>query len=192
MHSAAYPSASGAAPTVAQPLNAQLSTPVTQPSPAIVAAGGGEQVLTITVAPESLGPVTVRAHMTPEGMRIELFSSQEQGREALRGIVADLRRDLAGLGVSTGTSQVSVSDQEAPASQPSTHLGQHSRAADQQLLDAQQQSRQQFGEHARDGASAEADTPQAGPAAAADAEQGEPPLPDIRTHYIPGSLDLLA
>ncbi|GAA1136067.1 hypothetical protein GCM10009672_01250 [Nesterenkonia lutea] len=74
----------------------------------------GEKVLTVNIAPENLGPVTVRANITGDAMRIELFTPQDAGREALRGMLTDLRRDLAGLGLGSG--QVSLGEGEAPSS----------------------------------------------------------------------------
>ncbi|GGM51799.1 hypothetical protein [Microbacterium saperdae] len=56
----------------------------------------GSHQLTMTVTPDTLGPVTVRAHVSAGGdVRVELLGATEAGREALRTIVTDLRRDLA-------------------------------------------------------------------------------------------------
>ncbi|WP_147105573.1 flagellar hook-length control protein FliK [Nesterenkonia populi] len=184
-------SAGASSQPVPQPLNAQLSTPVSQAASQLVSTGAGERTMTIRVAPESLGPVTVRAHMTSEGLRIELFAPHEQGREALRGIVADLRRDLAGMGVSTGASQVSISDQEAPAPSGSSQQGQQQRSADQQLMDAQAQDREQLSRRPGD------DAPAAPEEALAEPEPEAAPLPlepdpsGPRAQHIPGSLDLM-
>lgn len=58
----------------------------------------GSHQLTMTVNPDSLGPVTVRAHISAGGeVRVELLGSTDAGREALRTIVTDLRRDLAAV-----------------------------------------------------------------------------------------------
>jgi flagellar hook-length control protein FliK len=59
----------------------------------------GEHTLTINVAPDNLGPVTVRAHVTGEGLRVELFAPTDMARDALRAILPDLRRDLSGQGM---------------------------------------------------------------------------------------------
>ncbi|GAA1917109.1 hypothetical protein GCM10009775_06940 [Microbacterium aoyamense] len=62
----------------------------------IVQRPAGTHQLTLTVAPESLGPVTVRAHIGQGGeVKVELIGATELGRDALRTIVAELRRDLA-------------------------------------------------------------------------------------------------
>lgn len=58
--------------------------------------------MTLSVTPENLGPVTVRAHIGTEGVRVELFAPNDAGREALRAILQDLRRDLAAAGLGTG------------------------------------------------------------------------------------------
>jgi flagellar hook-length control protein FliK len=58
-------------------------------------AGDGNHVLTISVTPETLGPVTVRAHVSGDHVRIELVAPTDHARDALRSILTDLRRDLA-------------------------------------------------------------------------------------------------
>lgn len=55
--------------------------------------------MTLRVTPENLGPVTVRAHIGAEGVRVELFAPSDAGREALRAILQDLKRDLASAGL---------------------------------------------------------------------------------------------
>lgn len=135
-------------------LNAQLAGPIARSAAAAAFIGGqGQQVLTINVAPENLGPVTVRASLGAEGLRIELFAPHESGREALRAMLTELRRDLAGLGAGTGA--VTVSDADAPAGDQQ-RSDQH--RSDQQRPDQRtdQQSRpdqqrgQQLGAESRD------------------------------------------
>lgn len=79
----------------ATPLSAQIMPSIV----AITSAGSGEHVVTVTVSPENLGPVTVRAHITAEGARFELSSPTEAGREALRALLPELRRDASGTGI---------------------------------------------------------------------------------------------
>jgi flagellar hook-length control protein FliK len=99
----AAPSAAASAPAapaqtpVPQDFAAQLTRPIAN----LRTAGAGEHVVTVSVTPENLGPVTVRAHIGADGMRIELIAPSDAGREALKGILGDLRRDLAALGVNT-------------------------------------------------------------------------------------------
>ncbi len=62
--------------------------------------------MTVHVVPESLGPVTVSAHLGAAGMRIELHATTDLGRDGLRLILNDLRRDLAAQGM---TSALNVS-----------------------------------------------------------------------------------
>lgn len=58
----------------------------------------GSHQLTMTVTPDTLGPVTVRAHISAGGeVRVELLGATDAGRDALRTIVTDLRRDLAAV-----------------------------------------------------------------------------------------------
>jgi flagellar hook-length control protein FliK len=103
-------SAAAAAPGNAAPdLPAQLSRPLFT----LASAGRGEHVMTVHVTPEALGPVTVRAHVGAEGVRVELFAPTDGGRDALRSILPDLRRDLSGAGLS-GSLDLSSQNQPSP------------------------------------------------------------------------------
>lgn len=93
-------------PAVPQPLAAQLHRPLF----ALATSGAGEQVLTVRVAPEDIGPVTVRAHITGENVRLELFAPTDAGRDALRSILTELRRDLVASGLG-GNLDLSARDQ---------------------------------------------------------------------------------
>lgn len=84
-----------AAPTPL-PLQAQLVKPLFT----LAAAGNGEHVMTMKVTPEELGTVTVRAVIGPDGIRMELFAG-EAGREAVKAIMPELRRELAASGMNT-------------------------------------------------------------------------------------------
>ncbi|TFD68328.1 flagellar hook-length control protein FliK [Cryobacterium gelidum] len=84
------------APAATVPLTTQIMKPLFS----LTSAAPGEHVLTISVTPDNLGPVTVRAHVSGEGIRVELFAPTDLAREALRVILPDLRRDLAGSGLS--------------------------------------------------------------------------------------------
>lgn len=72
-----------------------------QVSPVIVSIAqrpAGTHQLTMTVNPDSLGPVTLRAHIGAGGeVQVELFGGTDAGRDALRMIATDLRRDLASV-----------------------------------------------------------------------------------------------
>ena len=67
--------------------------------------------MTLKVSPEDLGPLTVRAQIDGAGVRIELFAPGEAGREAVRGILPELRKELhnAGFGAS-----LDLSDHSGP------------------------------------------------------------------------------
>lgn len=80
-------------PAAAPQLHTQLAKPVFS----LLAAGDGEHVMTLKVTPESLGTVTVRAVIGADGVRLELFAA-DAGREAVRAVLPDLRRELAGSG----------------------------------------------------------------------------------------------
>ena len=59
----------------------------------------GTHVLHVHVDPEDLGPVRVTAHIGAEGVRIELLGVTDAARDALRGALSELRRDLAATGL---------------------------------------------------------------------------------------------
>ena len=103
-------------PDPAPSLGTQLARPVFT----LAAAGRGEHVMTVHVTPDALGPVTVRAHVGGEGVRVELFAPTDAGRDALRVILPDLRRDLTGAGLS-GT--LDLSSQNQPSAQQDTPGG---------------------------------------------------------------------
>ena len=88
-----------------------LSTQIARPLFSLANAAHGEHVMTISVTPDNLGPVTVRAHVGPEGVRVELFAPNDAGRDALRSIMSDLKRDLAGSGMTGATLDLSNRDQ---------------------------------------------------------------------------------
>nr|WP_269437268.1 flagellar hook-length control protein FliK [Arthrobacter caoxuetaonis] len=107
-------------------------------------AAAGEHVMTLSVTPENLGPVTVRAHVSADGIRVELFAPNDAGREALRTILTDLRRDLSGAGLNTS---LSLSSQDQPgaetdghgeAAEPGTGTGRHRAEADAAPIPVQQ------------------------------------------------------
>ena len=67
--------------------------------------------MTLKVTPEDLGPLTVRAHIDAAGVRIELFAPGDVGREAIRGILPELRKELADSGFGAS---LDVSDRSGP------------------------------------------------------------------------------
>jgi flagellar hook-length control protein FliK len=79
------------------PLAGQLAGPLFS----LATAKPGEHTMTLSVTPENLGPVTVRAHIGAEGVRVELFAPNDAGRDALRSVLQDLKRDLAAAGLGT-------------------------------------------------------------------------------------------
>ncbi len=111
----ATPQPVSAAPAPAQgqqPFAQQLGAPVLR----LAASPAGEHVLTVHVAPDHLGPVTVQARIDAGGVRIELFSPTDAGRAAVHAALPDLRRDLAGAGLGAS---LDLSHRDAPAGQPS-------------------------------------------------------------------------
>ncbi|MDI3242943.1 flagellar hook-length control protein FliK [Arthrobacter sp. AL08] len=100
------------APATASPqqgpaLQPQLSRPLFT----LAAAAAGEHVMTLKVNPEDLGPLTIRAHIDAGGVRIEMFSPGEAGREALRGVLPELRKELADAGFGAS---LNLSDRSGP------------------------------------------------------------------------------
>jgi flagellar hook-length control protein FliK len=106
------------APAAAQPMPRQVLLPqVTGPVLSIAAAGDGDHSVTLTVTPENLGPVTVRAHIQGAAIHIELHAPSDAGRDALRAILVDLRRDLA---AAAPQSSLSVATGDAGAGNPNS------------------------------------------------------------------------
>ena len=73
--------------------------------------------MTINVTPDNLGPVTVRAHISAGDVRLELFAPNDAGRDALRAILPDLKRDLAGTGLNAN---LDLSSGNQPGCSPGT------------------------------------------------------------------------
>lgn len=97
---ASQPASSVAAvpqPAPSQPV-ALLQAQLAQPLFRLAAAPQGQHIMTLQVSPEDLGPMTVRAHIDAAGVRIELFAPGDAGREAIRGILPELRKELAAAG----------------------------------------------------------------------------------------------
>jgi len=80
---------------VPAPVRPALLPQVAAPVLSLAQAPDGDHRITLTVSPENLGPVTVRAHIAGSTLRIELQAPNEIGRDALRALLVDLRRDLA-------------------------------------------------------------------------------------------------
>ncbi|GAA4158443.1 hypothetical protein GCM10022286_11330 [Gryllotalpicola daejeonensis] len=105
--SAAAAAASAAAPaasTAPVPPPADYSSQLTGPITQLVTQPDGSHTVVVRVVPEQLGPVTVDAHLTEHGLRIELSAPTDAGRDALNGVLGDLRRDLAAGGISASLS----------------------------------------------------------------------------------------
>lgn len=97
--SAAVPTVMSAEPEAALASGARaVATQVSPVLLSIVQRPAGSHQLTMTVNPDSLGPVTLRAHISAGGdVQVELVGATDAGREALRLIATDLRRDLASV-----------------------------------------------------------------------------------------------
>lgn len=85
-------------PTV--PLPQQLGAPAFALAQTAAEAPGGTSTITVTVAPDDLGPISIRASFSPDGTRIEFFSATDTGREALRQALPELRREASSSGLS--------------------------------------------------------------------------------------------
>jgi hypothetical protein len=95
---AATPAPAPAAAPLHGTAAAAFAAQLTQPVLRLASTASGERSITVRIAPEELGPVTVRAVVGADGVRIELTAAGDAGREALRQVVGDLRRDLAATG----------------------------------------------------------------------------------------------
>lgn len=82
------------------PLPQQLGAPAFALAQAAVDAPGGTSTITVTVAPDDLGPITIRASISADGTRLEFFSTTDGGRDALRQALPDLRREASSSGLS--------------------------------------------------------------------------------------------
>jgi flagellar hook-length control protein FliK len=87
------------APAHVVPVPAGFAAQLARPVFTLASAGRGEHTMTVAVNPENLGPVTVQAHISASGVRVELFAASPDGRDVLRQILPDLKRDLAGSGL---------------------------------------------------------------------------------------------
>ena len=85
----------------------------------------GEHILTLTVNPETFGPVRVVARITHDGVSLQLFGASEQARAALKAALPDLRRDLAGAGLESNLElgSGSSSDGKEAKGDPSSFAG---------------------------------------------------------------------
>lgn len=113
-----------AAPAAAAAPRPALLPQITAPVISLAQAPDGDHSLTLTVSPENLGPVTVRAHISGGAIHIELHAPNDLGREALRAILVDLRRDLAAAAPQASL-LLSTSD-DGPASSNPQHSAHNS------------------------------------------------------------------
>ncbi|WP_460772454.1 flagellar hook-length control protein FliK [Microbacterium sp. GXF7504] len=97
-------------PAVRVPMQPQ---PVAEAVVSLASAPDGDHRITVTVSPERLGPVTVRATVHGGTIHIDLTAPTDAGREALRAILTDLRRDLA---AAAPQASLAIADGDAPAS----------------------------------------------------------------------------
>lgn len=106
-----------AAPAAVAAARPALLPQITAPVISLAQAPDGDHSLTLTVSPENLGPVTVRAHISGGATHIELHAPNDLGREALRAILVDLRRDLAAAAPQASL-LLSASDDRPASSNP--------------------------------------------------------------------------
>ncbi|MGW9156945.1 flagellar hook-length control protein FliK [Microbacterium sp. NPDC055665] len=176
------PSTPAAAAALARPvLLPQISAPVV----ALAQAADGDHSLTLTVSPENLGPVTVRAHISGGAIHIELHAPNDLGREALRAVLADLRRDLAAAAPHASLMLSSSDDGPGSANPQSSPNGgsANGNAANGNAASA-------GGGQTRGDAPADRNAgAQANPAVLPSAPDGTPPVPLVSPH---GGIDVFA
>ena len=100
-------------PGQAVPVPAGFAAQLARPVFTLASAGVGEHTMTVAVNPENLGPVTVQAHISAAGVRVELFAATSDGRDVLRQLLPELKRDLAGSGLNA---TLDLSSGEQPGS----------------------------------------------------------------------------
>lgn len=121
-------SSADAAPSAPRTVAAQVAPAVLS----IVQRPVGTHQLTMTVNPDTLGPVTVRAQISAGGeVRVELVGATDAGRDALRTIVADLRRDLAAVMPHASLALGSSTSADAGATDRGPSFGADGSARDQ-------------------------------------------------------------
>lgn len=72
--------------------------------------------MVLRVSPETLGPITVTAHISGSAITVELASGSAAGHDAIRAVLGDLRRELAVLAPFSSVSLASSGDPAAPTS----------------------------------------------------------------------------
>jgi flagellar hook-length control protein FliK len=112
---AAAPAAVQASAPVAPAPQPALHTQLAKPLFTMATSAAGEHIMTVRVSPDELGPVTVRAHISTDGVRMELVAATDAGRDAIRAILPDLKRDLSGQGLDARLDLSSGSQQQGSA-----------------------------------------------------------------------------
>ncbi|WP_024366667.1 flagellar hook-length control protein FliK, partial [Arthrobacter sp. TB 26] len=101
------------APPAPSQATATLQPQLAKPLFTLAGAPQGQHIMTLQVNPEDLGPMTVRAHIDAAGVRIELFAPGDAGRDAIRAILPELRKELADAGFGAS---LDVSEHNGPGS----------------------------------------------------------------------------
>ncbi|XKH58294.1 flagellar hook-length control protein FliK (plasmid) [Citricoccus nitrophenolicus] len=73
----------------------QLTAPVSRIAGQTVALPDGSHRSVVRISPESLGPVTIEATSRDGVVKLEITAGTEAGRENLRMVIGELRRELA-------------------------------------------------------------------------------------------------
>ncbi|WP_029068263.1 flagellar hook-length control protein FliK [Jonesia quinghaiensis] len=87
--------AQSTSPDVGQNLVNQLKGPLVH----LKQAANGDHSFSVRVTPENLGPISIRAHVTSDGVRIEITCVNDTARDAIRPLVTDLKKELQGSGL---------------------------------------------------------------------------------------------
>ncbi len=111
MSAAGPATAPAAAPSIpiADQLGARLRS--------LTGLAAGRHVLSVPLDPEHLGPVRVVAHISADMVRVDLVGAGAASRDALRGALGDLRRDLASAGLHVEVGLGGADDRGAGADQ---------------------------------------------------------------------------
>jgi flagellar hook-length control protein FliK len=90
----------------------------------LASGGDGEHRITLRVDPDDFGPVRVVAEVRGGDVAVVLHAGTDQGRDALRACLTDLRRDLEASGL-RGSLDLAGGSTGGGQHRPAAHRQQH-------------------------------------------------------------------
>ena len=113
---AAAPPSMPSAPNLPNPVAQQLVTPLLR----LRSGGDGSHSLTVALHPAELGPVNLHVRLAGDVMTIQLASTNESARDALRDALPQLHQELQAAGLPSAGLSLELSGQAPGGSQ---HFG---------------------------------------------------------------------